>query len=90
MAGWFQCKKSTGLLDRFRNNDAFGVKMNGYILEEKPSFKMLRLNFFSKLDWDSHIISIAKTASKIVTALIRSLKFLFPEAALYLSFVVAT
>ena len=39
-------------------------------------FKMLRLTFSSKLDWGSYIISIAKTASKKIGALIRSMKFL--------------
>ena len=58
--------------------------MGGSILEEKPSFKMLGLTFSSKLDWDSYIISIAKTASKKIGALIRSMKFLSPEVALYL------
>ena len=38
--------------------------MHGSVLEEKLSFKMLGLTFFSKLDWGSYIISIAKTASK--------------------------
>ena len=42
------------------------------------------LTFSSKLDWDSYIISIAKTASKKIGALIRSMKFLSPEVALYL------
>ena len=37
--------------------------MNGSVLEEKSSFKMLGLTFSSKLDWGSHSISIAKTAS---------------------------
>ena len=45
---------------------------------------MLGLTFSSKLDWGSYIISIAKTASKKIGALIRSMKFLSPEAALYL------
>ena len=45
---------------------------------------MLGLTFSSKLDWGSCIISIAKTASKKIGALIRSMKFLSPEAALYL------
>ena len=58
--------------------------MDGSVLEEKSSFKMLGLNFSSKLDWDSYIISIAKTASKKIGALIRSIKFLSPEVALYL------
>ena len=45
---------------------------------------MLRLTFSSKLDWGYYIISIAKTASKKIGALIRSMKFLSPKAALYL------
>ena len=42
------------------------------------------LTFSSKLDWVSYIISIAKTASKKIGALICSMKFLSPEVALYL------
>ena len=57
--------------------------MGGSILEEKSSFKMLGLTFYSKLDWGSYIISIAKTASKKIGALICSMKFLSPEVALY-------
>ena len=45
---------------------------------------MLGLTFSSKLDWGSYIISIAKTASKKIGALIRSMKFLSPVFALYL------
>ena len=45
---------------------------------------MLGLTFTSKLDWGSYIIFIAKTASKKIGALIRSMKFLSPEVALYL------
>ena len=44
---------------------------------------MLGLTFSSKLDWGSYIISIAKSAFKKIGALIRSLKFLSPEVALY-------
>ena len=58
--------------------------MDGSNLEEKSSFKMLGLSFSSKLDWDPCIISIAKTASKKVGALICSMKFLSPEVTLYL------
>ena len=58
--------------------------MNGSILEEKSSFKMLGLTFSSKLDWGCYIISIAETASKKIGALIRSMKFLSPEVAPYL------
>ena len=45
---------------------------------------MLRLTFSSKLDWGSYIISIAKTVSKKIGALIRSMKIVSPEVALYL------
>ena len=57
--------------------------MVGSVLEEKSSFMMLGLSF-SKLDWGSYIISIAKAASKKIGALICSMKFLSPEVALYL------
>ena len=70
--------------DRSNNNGSIAVKMGGSILEEKSSFKMLGLTFSSKLDWGSYIISIAKTASKKIGALIRSMKFLSPEVALHL------
>ena len=70
--------------DWSNNNGSIDVKMDGSVLGEKSSFKMLRLTFSSKLDWGSYIISIAKTASKKIGALIRSMKFLTPEVALYL------
>ena len=44
---------------------------------------MLGLTFSSKLDWCSYIVSIANTASKKIGAMIHSMKFLSPEAALY-------
>ena len=59
--------------------------MDGSVLEETSSFKMLGLTFSSKLNWGSYIISIAKTASKKIGALIHSIKFLPPKVALYLS-----
>ena len=71
-------------LDRSNNNGSIDMKMGGSILQEKSSFKMLGLTFSSKLDWISYIISIAKTASKKIGALIRSMKFLSPEVALCL------
>ena len=58
--------------------------MDGSVLEEKTSFKMLGLTFSSKLDWGSYIVSIAETASKKIGALIRSMKFLSLKVALYL------
>ena len=45
---------------------------------------MLGMTFCSKLGGDSYVISIAKTASKKIRALIRSMKFVSPEVAVYL------
>ena len=72
------------LFDRPKNTGTIDVKIDGSVLEEKISFKMLGLAFSSELDWGSYIVSIAKTASKKIGALIRSMKFLSPEVALYL------
>ena len=47
-------------------------------------FKLLGLTFSSKLYWGSYIISFAKTPSKKIRVLIRSMKFLSPEVPLYL------
>ena len=58
--------------------------MGRSVLEEKYSFKMLGLNLSSNLDWGTYIDSIAKTASKKIGALIRSVKFLPNEVVLYL------
>ena len=67
---------------------AIDVKMDGSVFEEKSSLKMLGVTFSSKLDWGTYIISIAKTASKKIGALIHSMKFLSPEVALYLFFLI--
>ena len=72
------------LFNRSKSTGAIEVKMDGSVLEEKTSFKMVGLTLSSKLDWGSYIVSIAKTASKKIGALIRSMKFLSPEVALYL------
>ena len=77
-------KSQLVLFDWSNDTGATDVKMDGPVLEEKSSFKMLGLTFSSKLDWGSYIISIAKTASKKIGALIHSIKFLSPEVALYL------
>ena len=58
--------------------------MDGSVLEEKSSFKMLGLTLSFRLGWGSYIISTAKTASKKIGALTRSMKFLSPEIVLYL------
>ena len=48
------------LFDQSNNTGAIDVKMDGSVLEEKSSFKMLGLTFSSKLDWGSYIIPFAK------------------------------
>ena len=59
--------------DQSNNNGSIDVKIDGSVLEEKSSFKMLGLTSSSKLDWGS----VAKTASKKIEAVIRSMKFFF-------------
>ena len=58
--------------------------MDGSVLEEKSSFKMLGLTFSSKVDWCFCIISIAKITSKKIGPLICSMQFLSPEVSRYL------
>ena len=55
------------------------VKMDGSVLKEKSPSKILGSIFSSKLDWDFYIISVAKSASKKIGALICSMKFLSPS-----------
>ena len=43
------------VFDQFNNNGSVNVKMDGSVLKEKTSFKMLGLTS-SKLNWDSYII----------------------------------
>ena len=62
--------------------DSINVKLDGSVLEEKSSFKILLLTFSSKLVLGSKIISTCKTPSKEIGALIRSVKFLTAEVAL--------
>ena len=61
-------KTQLASFDRYNNTGSTDLKMDGSVLEEKSSFKMLGLTFSSKLDWRSYIISIAKTASKKIGA----------------------
>ena len=88
VACWFNVEKPwLVLFDQSNNSGAIYVKMDGSVIEEKSSFKMLgqlELSFTSKLDWGSHIITIAKTASKKFGTFIHSIKFLSPQVALYL------
>ena len=63
---------------------AIDVEIYASVLEETSHFKILRLFFCSKLNWCSYIVSIAKTISKKIGALIRSMKFIAREFVLYL------
>ena len=51
--------------NRSSNIVAINVKRDGFVLEEKSSFKIMGIDFSTKLDWGSYIISIAKTASSL-------------------------
>ena len=63
---------------------AIDVKMNGSVFEGKSYFKILWRTLYIKLDWGSSIVSIAKTSSKRIGALICNMNFLSLEVALYL------
>ena len=69
--------------DGYNNTGAIDVKMDGSVWRENH-LKMLGSTFSSKLDWGSYTMSIAKTASKKIGALICSMKFLSPDVALYI------
>ena len=70
------------MFNQSNNNSSIDVKMDGSVIKEKSSFKMMGLTFSSKLDWGSYIISIAKPASKKIRGLIHSMKFFSPEVVL--------
>ena len=59
--------------DRSNNSGAIDMNMDGSVLVEKPSFKSLGLFFSSK--YDSYTAAIAKTASKKIGTLIRTIRF---------------
>ena len=59
--------------DQSSNTGAIDVKIDGSVLEEQSSFKMVQLTFSSKLDWGLYIVCIAKTAPKRIGAWIRSI-----------------
>ena len=63
------------LFDRSNNTGAIDVKMDGSVLEEKSSFKILGLTFSSELDWGSYIISIAKSAFKKIVCFVTQLDY---------------
>ena len=70
--------------DWSNNTDPIDVKMDVSVLEEKLSFKMMKLTFSSKLDWGSYIISIANSVSKKIGAIICYMKFISLDVTLYL------
>ena len=72
------------LLDWYNNIGAIDVKVDESVLEKNHLLRCLGLNISFKLDCGSYIVSIAKTASKKIRALIHSRKFFSPEVALYL------
>ena len=55
--------------------------MDGCVLDEKPTSKIMGFSFSSRLNWCSHIDAIAKTAS--IGALSCFMNFLSSEVALY-------
>ena len=80
----FNAEKTQLVLFGWSNNTgAIDVKVDGFVFEETSYFKMLGLTFSSKLDWGCYIISIVKTASKKIAALICFMKFFFSEVAVY-------
>ena len=75
--------------EQSKNTGAIYVKMDGSVNPSnlKSSFKLLGLTFSSKLDWGSYIVSIAKTTSKKIGALIHSCFFLLRMFCIYKSII---
>ena len=63
-ACWFQCWKTQLASFDWSDIGAIDVEMDGSVLKEKSSFKVLEFTFPSRLDWRSYITSIAKIAFK--------------------------
>ena len=57
-------KNSIYLFNWPKSSVAIDVNMDGSVLEEKSSFKILGVSSSCKLDWGSYIVSIVKTAFK--------------------------
>ena len=71
--------------DWSNNTGAIDGKKDGSFLEEKSSFKIMRLSFSSNCIGALTLSLLLKlTASKEIGALIRFAKFLSPEVVLYL------
>ena len=85
VACWFIAGKiQLVLFDRSNDFGAIDAKMDGSVLEEKSSLKMLGLSFSSKLDWGPYKISVDKPLPKIIGVLMCSTKFLSLEITLLL------
>ena len=50
----------------------------------KKNYQMLGMSFSSNLDWESYLISTAKSTSMKLDDLICSMNFIFAEVAFYL------
>ena len=50
--------------ERSNNTGSIDVKMDGSVLEEEPSFRMLGLTFSSKLDWAVTLSPLLKLLSR--------------------------
>ena len=57
LVGFSVGKTQLVLFDGSNNSCANNMKIDGSVLDEKPSIKILVLSFSSKLDWGSHIVS---------------------------------
>ena len=57
-------QKQLVLFDWSNNTGAIVVKMDGHVLEEKSSFKMLGLTFSSKLNWALKLSLLIKLPSR--------------------------
>ena len=62
--------------------DTIDVTMDEFVLDEKSSFKLLEMSLTSKLNWGSYIVSIAKTSSKEIGALIPFMEFFSSDITL--------
>ena len=51
------------------------MEMDESVVEEKLSFGMLGLSFYSKLDWGSYTVSVAKAAFRGIGTFTRSVSF---------------
>ena len=79
---WQQVELASELESNLQNTTDWGRK---WLVDFRNLFlRMLELSFSCKLGYDSYIISVAKTASKKIRALIRSLKFLSSQVVLHL------